>query len=108
MLLSAGDFTAHPSKAQAQMYQCGKVNYLRDNTTKGVLTTTTTVSQEAHVHLGKSITIRELIHGSGVNLPTLHMNRLRCIATETYKCIYNMSPVYLRDSVEVKQTGNMK
>ena len=27
-----------------------------------------------------------------VNLPTVHMNRLRCIATETYKCINNMSP----------------
>ena len=41
---------------------------------------------------------------SKVNLPTLHMNRLRCIATETYKCINNMSPEYLRDLVEVKQT----
>ena len=39
---------AHPSKAQAKMYQCEKVDYLRDNTTKGVLTTT--VSQEAHMH----------------------------------------------------------
>ena len=34
-----------------------------------------------------------------VNLPTL-----RCIATETYKCINNMSPEYLRDLVELKQT----
>ena len=41
---------------------------------------------------------------SKVNLPTLHMNRLRCIATETYKCINNMSPEYLRDLVEVKQS----
>ena len=32
------------------------------------------------------------------------MNRLRCIATETCKCINNMSPEYLRDLVEVKQT----
>ena len=89
MLLSAGDFTAHPPEAQAKMYQCEKVDYLRDNTTKEVLTTTTTtVSQEAHVHLGKSITIRELNHGSGVNLPTLHMNRLRCIATETYISVF--------------------
>ena len=39
-----------------------------------------------------------------MNLPTLHMNRLRCIATETYKCINNMSPEYLRDLVELKQT----
>ena len=30
--------------------------------------------------------------------------RLRCIATETYKCINNMSLEYLRDLVEVKQT----
>ena len=41
---------------------------------------------------------------SKVNLPTLHTNRLRCIATETYKCINNMSLKYLRDLVEVKQT----
>ena len=41
---------------------------------------------------------------SKVNLPTLHMNRLRCIATETYTCINNKSPEYLRDLVEVKQT----
>ena len=40
---------------------------------------------------------------SKVNLPALHMNRYRCIATETYKCINNMSPEYLRDLVEVKQ-----
>ena len=40
---------------------------------------------------------------SKMNLPALHMNRHRCIATETYKCINNMSPVYLRDLVEVKQ-----
>ena len=44
MLLSAGDLTAHPSKAQAKMYQCEKVR------SKGVLTTATTVSQEAHMH----------------------------------------------------------
>ena len=41
---------------------------------------------------------------SKVNLPTLHMNILRCIATEKYKCINKMSPEYLRDLVEVKQT----
>ena len=38
-----------------------------------------------------------------VNLPTLHINRLRCIATETYKCINNMSPEYLRDLVELNK-----
>ena len=32
------------------------------------------------------------------------MNRLRCIAAETYKCVNNMSPLYLRDLVDVKQT----
>ena len=37
------------------------------------------------------------------NLSTLHMNRLRCIATEIYKCINNITPEYLRDLVEVKQ-----
>ena len=43
---------------------------------------------------------------SKVNLPTLHMTRLRCIATEsqTYKCINIMSPEYLKDLVEVKQS----
>ena len=40
-----------------------------------------------------------------VKLPTLHINRLRCIATETYKCINNLSPEYLRDLVEIKQSN---
>ena len=40
-----------------------------------------------------------------VKLPTLHMSRLRCIATETYKCINNMTPEYLKDLVEVKQSN---
>ena len=40
-----------------------------------------------------------------VRLPTLHMSRLRCIATETYKCINNMTPEYLKDLVEVKQSN---
>ena len=40
-----------------------------------------------------------------VKLPTLHINRLRCIATETYKCTNNLSPEYLRDLVEIKQSN---
>ena len=39
-----------------------------------------------------------------MNLPTLHMNILRCLATETYKFINKISPEYLRDLVVVKQT----
>ena len=41
---------------------------------------------------------------SKVILPTLHMNILRCLSTETYKFINNISPEYLRDLVVVKQT----
>ena len=37
--------------------------------------------------------------------PTLHINRLRCIATETYKSINNLSPEYLRYLVEMKQSN---
>lgn len=47
-------------------------------------------------------TYQELLNR--VQLPTLHMNRLRSIATEKLKCINNMSPVYLRDLVEIKQS----
>ena len=44
-------------------------------------------------------------HLNKVKLPTLHMSRLRCIATETYKCINNMTPEYLKDLVEIKQSN---
>ena len=37
-------------------------------------------------------------------MPTLHISRLRCIAEEAYKCIYNLSPEYIRDLVEPKQS----
>ena len=37
-------------------------------------------------------------------MPTLHISRLRCIAAEAYKCIYNLSPEYIRDLVELKQS----
>ena len=37
-------------------------------------------------------------------MPTLQINRLRCIAAEAYKCIYNLSPEYIRDLVEIRQS----
>ena len=40
-----------------------------------------------------------------VQSSTLHMIRLHCIAAEAYKCINNISPVYLRDLVEIKQSN---
>ena len=36
--------------------------------------------------------------------PTLQINRLRCIAAEAYKCIYNLSPEYIRDLVKNRQS----
>lgn len=39
-----------------------------------------------------------------VNLPTLQLGRLRTIALETFKCINNISPVYIRDLASVKQS----
>ena len=39
------------------------------------------------------------------NLPTLHLGRLRTIALETYKCIYNSAPKYIRDLVNLKQSS---
>ena len=38
-------------------------------------------------------------------LSTLHINRLRCIAAETYKCINNLSPQYIRDLVQLKSSA---
>ena len=43
-------------------------------------------------------------HLNTIQLATLHMNRLRWIAAETYKCINNLSPVYLRELDEVKES----
>ena len=40
-----------------------------------------------------------------VKLPTLHMSRLRYIATVTYKYINNMTTEYLKDLVEIKQSN---
>ena len=39
------------------------------------------------------------------NLPTLHLGRLRTIALETYKCINNTAPKYIRDLVNLKQSS---
>ncbi|MCG8045733.1 MAG: reverse transcriptase family protein, partial [Candidatus Thiodiazotropha endolucinida] len=39
------------------------------------------------------------------DLPTLHLQRLRIIATETFKCINELSPVYIRDLVKLKESS---
>ena len=39
------------------------------------------------------------------NLPTLHVGRLRTIALETYKCINNFAPKYIRDLINLKQSS---
>ena len=41
---------------------------------------------------------------SRANLPTLHLGRLRTIALETFKCINNIAPPYIRNLVNVKQS----
>ena len=38
------------------------------------------------------------------NLPTLHLGRLRTIALETYTCINNPAPKYIRDLVNLNQS----
>ena len=39
-----------------------------------------------------------------VNMPTLHIGRIRLIANETFKILNNMSPVYLQDLVSYKNS----
>ena len=39
-----------------------------------------------------------------VNLPTLHLGRLRTIALETFKCTNGIVPEYIRDLVTLKNT----
>ena len=39
------------------------------------------------------------------NLPTLHLSRLRTIALETFKCINNIAPSYIRSLVSIKQSS---
>ena len=38
-------------------------------------------------------------------LSTLHLNRIRCIAAETYKCINNLTPEYIMDLVQLKTSS---
>lgn len=40
-----------------------------------------------------------------VNLPTLHLGRLRTIAIETFKCMKDISPAYIRNLVNVKTSS---
>ena len=37
------------------------------------------------------------------NMPTLHVNRIRLIAIETFRILHKMSPVYLHDLVSYKE-----
>ena len=39
-----------------------------------------------------------------VNMPTLHIGRIRLIANETFKILHNMSPVYLQDLVSYNKS----
>ena len=41
---------------------------------------------------------------SRANLPTLHLGRLMTIALQTFKCIDNIAPPYVRNLVNVKQS----
>ena len=37
-----------------------------------------------------------------VNIPTLHISRIRLISVETFKILHKMSPVYLQDLLSKK------
>ena len=39
-----------------------------------------------------------------VKLPTLHLGRLRLIATETFKCLHKISPPYIQDLARFKSS----
>ena len=39
------------------------------------------------------------------NMPTLHIGRIRLIATETFKILHKLSPVYLHDLVSYKESS---
>ena len=41
-----------------------------------------------------------------VNMPTLHISRIRLIAVETFKILHKMSPVYLQDLLSYKHSIN--
>ena len=38
-------------------------------------------------------------------MPTLHLSRIRTIAIETFKCLYQLSPLYLHDLVHFKSSS---
>ena len=38
-----------------------------------------------------------------VNMPTLHVSRIRLIATESFKILHKMTPVYLQDILSYKK-----
>ena len=40
-----------------------------------------------------------------VKLPTLHLGRLRLIATETFKCLHKISPPYIQDLARFKSSS---
>ena len=42
---------------------------------------------------------------SRVNMTTLHLNRMKNIAIETYKCLNALSPEYIRDIVKYKSSN---
>ena len=42
---------------------------------------------------------------SRVNMTTLHLNRMKNIAIETYKCLNSLSPEYIRDLVNYKSSN---
>ena len=42
---------------------------------------------------------------SRVNMTTLHLNRMKNIAIETYKCLNSLSPEYIRDHVNYKSSN---
>ena len=50
------------------------------------------------------LTVLNLFMKSRANLPTIHLGRLRTIALETFKCINNSVPPYIRNLVNVKQS----
>ena len=39
-----------------------------------------------------------------VNMPTLHVSRIRLMAIETFKILHKMSPVYLYDLIKTQLT----
>ena len=40
-----------------------------------------------------------------VNMPSLHVNRIRLIATESFKILHKMTPLYLQDLLSYKNSA---